>query len=50
MFEAAWRRSLRSVFVAVDVADEQALTEAILSTIQGIPGVRTTETHVIAPV
>jgi DNA-binding Lrp family transcriptional regulator len=38
------------IFAFVEVADEGALAETVLTTIQGIPGVRTTETHVTAPV
>jgi DNA-binding Lrp family transcriptional regulator len=38
------------IFTFVEVADEKALSEAVLTTIQGIPGVRATETHVVAAV
>ena len=38
------------IFTFVEVADEKALSETVLTTIQGIPGVRATETHVVAAV
>jgi DNA-binding Lrp family transcriptional regulator len=37
------------VFTFVEVADEEILAETVLSTIQGIAGVRTTETHIVVP-
>jgi DNA-binding Lrp family transcriptional regulator len=38
------------IFTFVEVADEKALPETVLTTIHGIPGVRATETHVVAAV
>ncbi len=38
------------IFTFVEVADESALAETVLKTIQGLPGVRDTETHVVVPV
>lgn len=38
------------IFSFVDVADEKILAETVLTTIQGVPGVRTTETHILVPV
>jgi DNA-binding Lrp family transcriptional regulator len=38
------------IFTFVEVADEKALSETVLTTIQGIAGVRGTETHVVAEV
>ncbi len=38
------------IFSFVEVADEKALVETVLNTIQGTPGVRDTETHVVVPV
>jgi Lrp/AsnC ligand binding domain len=38
------------IFTFVEVADEKALSETVLTTIQGIQGVRATETHVVAAV
>jgi DNA-binding Lrp family transcriptional regulator len=38
------------IFAFVEVADDRALVDAVLTTIQGVPGIRTTETHVVAPV
>jgi DNA-binding Lrp family transcriptional regulator len=35
------------VFAFVEVADDKALADTVLSTIQSIPGVRATETHVV---
>jgi DNA-binding Lrp family transcriptional regulator len=35
------------IFAFVEVPDEKALAETVLTTIQGIPGVRSTETHVV---
>jgi len=35
------------VFAFVEVADEKALADTVLTTIQGIAGVRATETHVV---
>jgi DNA-binding Lrp family transcriptional regulator len=45
---ACW--GLPDIFSFVEVADEKALAETILSAVQGIPGVRGTETHVVVPV
>jgi DNA-binding Lrp family transcriptional regulator len=38
------------IFTFVEVADEKVLSETVLTTIQGIPGIRATETHVVAAV
>jgi DNA-binding Lrp family transcriptional regulator len=38
------------IFAFVEVADEPTLAEVVLTTIQGLPGIRTTETHIVAPV
>jgi DNA-binding Lrp family transcriptional regulator len=38
------------IFAFVEVADETALVDTVLTTIQGISGIRTTETHMVAPV
>jgi DNA-binding Lrp family transcriptional regulator len=38
------------IFAYVEVDDETAMADTVLVTIQAIPGVRTTETHVVAPV
>jgi DNA-binding Lrp family transcriptional regulator len=38
------------IFAFVEVADERALADVVLTAIQGLPGVRTTETHIAAPV
>lgn len=38
------------IFSFVEVADERALAETVLKTIQGLPGVRDTETHIVVPV
>ena len=38
------------IFAFVEVADEPTLAEVVLTAIQGLPGVRTTETHIVAPV
>ena len=35
------------IFAFIEVPDEKALAETVLSTIQGLPGVRGTETHVV---
>ena len=35
------------IFAFVEVADEKALADTVLTTIQGITGVRATETHVV---
>jgi DNA-binding Lrp family transcriptional regulator len=38
------------IFAFVEVADDRALADTVLTTIQGLPGIRTTETHIVAPV
>lgn len=38
------------IFSFVEVTDEKALAETVLKTIQSLPGVRDTETHVVVPV
>ena len=42
---ACWGRP--DIFAFVEVADEKALGETVLTTIQGITGVRATETHIV---
>jgi DNA-binding Lrp family transcriptional regulator len=38
------------IFAFVEVADDTALSDTVLQTIQGIPGIRGTETHIVIPV
>jgi DNA-binding Lrp family transcriptional regulator len=38
------------IFTFVEVADETALAEAVLTSIQRVQGVRATETHIVVPV
>jgi DNA-binding Lrp family transcriptional regulator len=38
------------IFAFVEVEDDRILVDTVLTTIQGLPGIRTTETHVVAPV
>jgi DNA-binding Lrp family transcriptional regulator len=38
------------IFGFVEVDDESALAETVLTRIQGIPGVRATDTHVVVPI
>lgn len=38
------------IFSYVEVDDEKSLADTVLTTIQGISGVRTTETHVVAAI
>ena len=38
------------IFAFVEVGDDKVLVDTVLTTIQGLPGIRTTETHVVAPV
>jgi DNA-binding Lrp family transcriptional regulator len=38
------------IFAFVEVSDERALADTVLTTIQGIEGVNKTETHVTAPI
>jgi DNA-binding Lrp family transcriptional regulator len=42
---ACWGRP--DIFAFVEVGDEKALADTVLTTIQGIPGVQATETHVV---
>jgi DNA-binding Lrp family transcriptional regulator len=42
---ACWGRP--DIFSFVEVADEKALADTVLSTLQGIAGVKGTETHVV---
>jgi DNA-binding Lrp family transcriptional regulator len=37
------------IFAFVEVSDEKALADTVLATVQGIPGVRATETHIVVP-
>lgn len=37
------------IFTFVEVSDERALADTVLSTMQRIPGVRSTETHMVVP-
>ena len=45
---ACWGRP--DIFAFVEVADEPTLADVVLTAIQGLPGIRTTETHIVAPV
>ena len=38
------------IFAFVEVADEPTLADVVLTAIQGFPGIRTTETHIVVPV
>jgi DNA-binding Lrp family transcriptional regulator len=38
------------IFAYIEVDDDRAMVDTVLVTIQTIPGVRTTETHLVAPV
>jgi hypothetical protein len=38
------------IFAYVEVDDDRAMVDTVLVTIHGIPGVRTAETHLVAPV
>ena len=38
------------IFAYVEVDDDRAMADTVLVTIHAIPGVRTTETHLVAPV
>jgi DNA-binding Lrp family transcriptional regulator len=37
------------IFAFVEGANDRALAKTVLTAIQGIPGVRGTETHIVAP-
>lgn len=37
------------IFAFVEVADDKALSDLVLQRIQGIPGIRSTETHLVLP-
>lgn len=37
------------IFAFVEVANDRALGKTVLTMIQGIPGVRSTDTHIVAP-
>jgi hypothetical protein len=37
-------------FAYIEVDDDRAMADTVLVTIHAIPGVRTTETHLVAPV
>jgi DNA-binding Lrp family transcriptional regulator len=37
------------IFAFVEESDEQVLAETVLTEIQAIPGVRSTETHIVIP-
>ena len=37
------------IFAFVEAPDDKALVDTVLSTIQGIKGVRATETHLVLP-
>ena len=43
-------RDQPDILAFVEVADERALADVVLTAIQGLPGIRTTETHIVAPV
>jgi DNA-binding Lrp family transcriptional regulator len=38
------------IFAFVEVTDDTALSDTVLQAIQGIPGIRGTETHIVIPV
>jgi DNA-binding Lrp family transcriptional regulator len=38
------------IFAYIEVDDHRAMADTVLVTIHAIPGVRTTETHLVAPV
>jgi hypothetical protein len=38
------------IFAYIAVDDDRAMADTVLVTIHAIPGVRTTETHLVAPV
>ncbi len=38
------------IFAYIEVDDDRAMADTVLVTIHAIPGVRTTETHLVAPV
>ena len=38
------------IFGYIEVDDDRAMADTVLVTIHAIPGVRTTETHLVAPV
>jgi DNA-binding Lrp family transcriptional regulator len=38
------------IFAFVEVSDEKALSNTVLEKVQGIPGIRFTETHVVTEV
>jgi DNA-binding Lrp family transcriptional regulator len=38
------------IFAFVEESDEKVLAETVLTEIQAIPGVRSTETHIVIPV
>lgn len=35
------------IFTFVEADDDQALADAVLQAIQGVPGIRSTETHIV---
>ena len=45
---ACW--GLPDIFAFVEVADDKTLSDTVLRGIQGIPGIRGTETHIVIPV
>ncbi len=38
------------IIAFVEAGNEKALAKTVLTTIQGLPGIRTTETHVVVPI
>jgi hypothetical protein len=38
------------IFAYIEVDDDRGMADTVLVTIHAIPGVRTTETHLVAPV
>lgn len=38
------------IFTFVEADDEQGLADAVLQAIQGVPGIRSTETHIVIQV
>jgi hypothetical protein len=46
--QACWGQP--DIFAYIEVDDDRAMADTVLVTIHAIPGVRTTETHLVAPV
>lgn len=46
--DACWGQP--DIFAVVELDDDKALAETVLTTFHAIPGIRTTETHLVPPV